>query len=72
MYCIIVERGQFQRQASLQKMFYATTPVLWDRRLQCRRRDDSTFTGDDRRQRERRGTPPVSWKALGFVVVDGN
>lgn len=70
MFCIVVKRGQFQRQEGLHKLFYALTPVVWDRRVRERRQADEAFVGRNRRYSERRGAPPASWQALNFVVVD--
>ena len=69
MYCIVLKRGEYQRYDLLHRTFGQTTPIIWDRR---RTRDRRTITipiTEERRQIERRGAPPASWVALGFVVV---
>ncbi len=68
MHCIIVRRGDFQTFDLLHKAFSARLPVIWDRR-------ERTATARPERtpttvRNERRSSPPVSWVALGFVVVD--
>jgi hypothetical protein len=67
MVCIIVRRGDFQQYDRLYKAFGERVPVLWDRR-----RTVPPGKGDDAGtpHEERRQTPPLSWVALGFVVVD--
>lgn len=71
MYVMIVKRGDFRRQETLHKTFGQVTPVIWDRRVRERRQEasDSVPEGGERRHGERRGPPPDSWTALGFVVV---
>jgi hypothetical protein len=68
MHYIIVRRGDFQLYDRLYAAFGQRVPVLWDQR----RRIASGVNGDDARKphEERRHTPPPSWVALGFVVVD--
>ena len=67
MVCIYVRRGDFQQYERLHQAFSRSVPVLWDRR----RRSAPLVEDDDGAQRaERRRAPPVSWVALGFVVVD--
>lgn len=70
MYVMIVRRGDFQRQEMLHRTFGQFTPVVWDRRKGERRDPETVHDGDDRRHAERRGPPPASWAALGFVVVN--
>ena len=71
MYSIVVRRGEFKRYDTLYKMFFAQTPVLWDRRRQDRRQTRVVVEGVDRRRGNRRGGSPPSWDALSFVVIDG-
>jgi hypothetical protein len=68
MVCIYVRRGDFQQYERLHQAFGERVPVLWDRR----RRSAVAVQGDDagKERRERRQAPPLSWVALGFVVVD--
>ena len=67
---IFVKRGQFERHSDLHRIFASTTPtdVAWDRRVKERRRVNAS-TGEERRQRDRRGPAPASWTTLGFVVA---
>jgi hypothetical protein len=64
MYCIVVRRGEFQVYDKLHQTFGQRIPVVWDRRGRAK------LTDRDRERPERRGDPPTSWTALGFVVVD--
>jgi hypothetical protein len=67
MVCIYVRRGDFHQYERLHQAFSRTVPVLWDRR----RRSLPPVEGDAGTPRaERRQAPPISWVALGFVVVD--
>lgn len=68
MVCIIVRRGDFQQYDRLYKAFSERVPVVWDRR----RHTPAPVEGDDMgtQREERRQAPPLSWVALGFVVVD--
>jgi hypothetical protein len=66
MVCIFVRRGDFQQYDRLHQAFGERVPVLWDRR----RRTAPPVEGDDAQRGERRQAPPLSWVALGFVVVD--
>jgi len=67
MVCIYVRRGDFQQYERLHQAFSERVPVLWDRRRRSVpvKEDDTGTQRADRRQ-----APPVSWVALGFVVVD--
>jgi len=68
MHYIIVRRGDFQQYDRLYRAFGERVPVLWDPR---RRKAPSVNANEaGGRQKERRQTPPPSWVALGFVVVD--
>jgi hypothetical protein len=68
MVCIFVRRGDFQWYDRLHQAFGERVPVLWDRR----RRTAPPVKSDDAgtQAAERRQAPPLSWVALGFVVVD--
>jgi hypothetical protein len=68
---IIVKRGDVTRYDDLYKTFSARVPVTWDRRRAQRRKQDVQHGADERRTAERRGSPPPSWTALGFVVTTG-
>jgi hypothetical protein len=63
MHSIIVRQGDFQTYDVLYKAFSARLPIIWDRR---KRQSSDSAADTDRRT----GVPPVSWTALGFVVVD--
>ena len=73
MYLMVVKRGDFQQFDCLHKTFAASKPiqVIWDRRARERRRGAATLE-NERRLAERRGSAPVSWTALNFVVVRAN
>ena len=70
MYCLIVKRGDFGRYDQLYKMFGNKMPVIWERRKVERRSSASGTTVEERRQSDRRGPPPLSWPALGFLVAN--
>ena len=70
MYSIVVKRGDLQRYDLLYKMFSVRVPVIWDRRRHERRQLNSPPSADERRRGTRRGRPPASWVALGFVVIE--
>jgi hypothetical protein len=70
MYCLIVRRGDLTTYDTLYKTFGEKTPVIWERRHAERRKAASDVASAERRLGERRGVPPPSWKALGFVVVE--
>jgi Cu/Ag efflux protein CusF len=46
--------------------------VIWDRRRSERRRSARRPIGHERRRTERRGSPPATWRQLGFQVVPGD
>lgn len=64
--CIIVRRGDYQQYDRIYRAFGYLVPVIWDRRRTPRSSDGEA----DTRREDRRQPPPVSWVALGFVVVD--
>ena len=66
---IIVRQGAVPEYERLFKAFSDRVPVVWDRRLAQKRPAADSDTASARPQ-NRRGTPPPSWTALGFVVVD--
>jgi hypothetical protein len=68
-FCIYVKRGDFQRFDLIHQAFSDKLPVMWERRHGDRRRAAQTLHRGERRQGERRGPPPTSWTALGFVVA---
>ena len=69
---IVVRRGSLRRFDAL-KTRTAELPVVvtWDRRTN-ERRDEVAPAGPkrDRRQTERRRTPPFTWDLADFVVVE--
>lgn len=67
---VVVRRGDFQRYEVLYKVFGDRVPVIWDRRHSERRRLDSLPDTSDRRRGKRRSVPPLSWLALGVVIVE--
>jgi hypothetical protein len=67
---IVVRRGALRRFDTLtQKTAELPVAISWDRRT-----DDRRATGDsapvERRSGDRRKTPPFTWEAADFVVVD--
>ena len=70
MHCIVVKRGAFQSYDLLHTAFGQKLPVVWDRRHVERRRAMRSLEKLNRRRTTRRGVPPASWPALGFVVVE--
>src|SRR5437763_14005851 len=68
---IVVRRGAMRRFDAL-KTRTSELPVVvtWDRRTDQRRDADATTARTrDRRQNERRRTPPFTWDLADFVVV---
>jgi hypothetical protein len=67
---IIVRRGASERAQILRETF-AGEPVelIRDRRLGERRQIRGDPITIERRRRDRRGLPPITWPALDFVVV---
>ncbi len=72
MYCIVVKRLDFQGYDTLHCAFGQKVSVIWERRHGARRQTVQTSHNEERRRAERRGPPPASWTALGFVVVQSN
>lgn len=66
---IIVRRGEHQLYDRLYRALGSIAPVVWDQRGRLRSPQDGAVETEAPRE-ERRRTPPVSWVALGFVVVD--
>jgi hypothetical protein len=69
---IIVRRGATRRFDSLKKNT-ANMPVVvsWDRRSEDRRETHQPASAE-RRSTDRRKTPPFTWEAADFVVVDAH
>jgi hypothetical protein len=70
MHSIVVKRGDFQGYDILHKAFGQKVPVIWERRHGDRRQNAEFTHKQERRCLQRRGAPPASWTALGFVVVE--
>jgi hypothetical protein len=68
---IVVRAGAVDRFAALKAAFAPEgVDVVWDRRLGERRRSSSdSAQGSERRRSDRRGSIPVSWSLLDFLVV---
>jgi hypothetical protein len=69
---IIVRRGASRRFESLKRKT-ADLPVVvsWDRRTEDRR-ESRQSPPVERRSSDRRKTPPFTWEAADFVVVDAD
>jgi hypothetical protein len=67
----VVRRGALRRFDAL-KTRTGELPVVvtWDRRTDDRRGDAEGITARERRQIERRQTPPFTWDLADFVVVE--
>ena len=67
---IVVRRGALRRFDAL-KIKTGELPVVvtWDRRTD-ERRGDAAAVKRDRRQTDRRRTPPFTWDLADFVVVE--
>jgi hypothetical protein len=63
---IIVRRGDYQLYDRLYGAFGSVAAVVWDQRRTRPTDADVASTPPE----DRRHEPPVSWMALGFVVVD--
>jgi len=70
-FLVIVRRGQDRFRILAEAFAHDAIPVVWDRRTDERRPTDYQAVSAERRLRDRRGIPPVSWTALGYVVADG-
>ena len=69
---IVVRRGALRRfDALTRKTAELPVEVSWDRRTD-QRRERSESAPDERRSGDRRKTPPFTWEAADFVVVDGS
>jgi hypothetical protein len=67
---IVVRRGALRRFDALKgKTGELPVVVTWDRRTNERRGDNASVKRD-RRQIERRRTPPFTWDLADFVVVE--
>lgn len=68
---IVVRRGALHRFDKL-KNRTAELPVIvtWDRRTDERREGAGPVSARERRQAERRRTPPFTWDLADFVVVE--
>src|SRR5512138_2274229 len=68
---IVVRRGALRRFDAL-KTRTSELPVVvtWDRRTDERRDGDATGAKRNRREAERRRTPPFTWDLADFVVVE--
>ncbi len=68
---IIVRRGDVDRFHFLQEIYRSqpSVHVMWDRRL-ADRRQSAAPAMSERRESERRSTPPRSWTTMGFVFVE--
>jgi len=69
MYRMYVKKGDPERYELLYKTFSERLPVIWERRKADRRRNQASPNGEERRRSDRRGPPPATWDALGFVVA---
>lgn len=66
---LIVRRGAIRRFHKLkQKTADLPVEVMWDRRQQDRRATSGKVDGD-RRNGDRRRTPPFTWDVSDFVIV---
>jgi hypothetical protein len=70
---LIVRREAFDRYAQLREMGDAWgIPVIWDRRLGDRRQavqGPPVPERFERRRADRRRAPPITWRALDFVLT---
>src|SRR5439155_22796326 len=68
-FLMIVRRGATERFHLLRDVFTdQSVQILWDRRVDERRRRRRAVEAD-RRQRDRRGPLPSSWATLDFLVA---
>lgn len=67
---IVVRRGALKRYDSMKKKT-AGMPVdlVWDRRVSGERRADEKAPEGERRDGDRRQSPPFTWTLADFVVV---
>lgn len=66
---MVVRRGATPRfEALRRKTEHLNVQVVWDRR-EGDRPDDPVVAENNRRFKDRRGTPPFTWDTADFVVV---
>jgi hypothetical protein len=69
---MVVRRGATPRFEALKKKTeHLNVQVVWDRR-EGEKPDDPIVAENNRRFKDRRGTPPFTWDAADFVVVVPN
>jgi Cu/Ag efflux protein CusF len=67
---VVVEREEIETYRLLkERLGPARVRIIWDRR-RADRRTGSAFSSLERRRRERRRTPPVTWAALRYLVAE--
>lgn len=66
---VIVRRGATERFEFLNtRLAGEPVQISWDRRI-ANRRQTKQRMGLERRQGDRRGPPPITWPAGGFVIT---
>jgi hypothetical protein len=66
---MVVRRGATPRFEALKKKTeHLNVQVVWDRR-EGEKPDDPVVAENNRRFKDRRGTPPFTWDVADFVVV---
>lgn len=66
---MVVRRGALQRFENLKKKTaHLQVEVVWDQR-DTERRQERSLSDSERRQQDRRRTPPFTWDLADFVVV---
>ena len=69
---MVVRRGATPRFEALKKKTeHLNVQVVWDRR-EGEKPDDPVVAENNRRFKDRRGTPPFTWDVADFVVVVPN
>jgi hypothetical protein len=67
---VVVQRGESETYRQLsERLDPARVRMIWDRRL-ADRRTGSALTSPERRRRERRQAPPVTWAPWRYLVTE--
>jgi hypothetical protein len=66
---VVVRRGATERlEFMTARLANEPVRVVWDRRIAVRRQRKQRVTVE-RRHGDRRGPPPLTWRASGFVIA---
>jgi hypothetical protein len=68
---VVVRRGHFATFELLARTFAGDPSVLlmWDRRMEDRRRAPADSSNGERRRSDRRRPPPMQWSQLNYMIA---